>query len=370
MKTHANVGINFTAVFISVLSITARAEDCNELLRLGYMNVNHSVSQYDSVVSAYNHFCSTSYNSASSDKKRGLQTSFDYLKTISGSLGFSWGKTLTQETWSQICEDKNTYNKLSTYQSADSSEISNSALSAWQNCLTLNARGLKSDFNMTQDLTGLTGTLYWTGSTPITFLGVDNIGLGKASCNVTAYIGNKYVTKPVTSDTTFKLTTKAANFNCQRSTDLDELNRITAQVTRLTFKTSEGKLDVDLAPIMLTQIDGKQINDLYMQIDNLRQRTEILNIVDTGTVNHSTNELEWNLFSGTGIRSNSYHISFNKNFSTPPTVSLGMNIIDSDSSKFTIAANNITTTGFDLSFSTWNAWKVASLGASWFAVGN
>jgi hypothetical protein len=192
--------------------------DCNELLNLGYMNINHSVSEYDSVVAAYNNFCSTSYNSASSEQKRGLDVSFSFLKKISGKLGYNWGKTLNQTTWSQICQDTNTYSRLSTYQSVDSSEISNIALSAWQNCLALNACGLKSDFSITQDLTGLTGTLYYTGSSPISFLGVDNIGLGKASCNVTAYIGNKYVTKAVTADTTFKLSTKAANFNCQRTT--------------------------------------------------------------------------------------------------------------------------------------------------------
>lgn len=287
MKPQANTGIHCTAVFISVLSISARAEDCNELLRLGYMNINHSVSQYDSVVSAYNHFCSTSYDSASSDQKRGLQASFDFLKTISGSLGFNWGKTLTQETWSQICEDVNTYNKLSTYQSVDSSEISSTALSAWQNCLTLTARGLKTDFSPTQDLTGLTGALYWTGSSPINFLGVDNIGLGKANCEVTAYIGNKYVTQTVTPSTTFKLSTKAANFNCQRITELDAKNRITAQATRLTFKTSDGKLDFDLAPITLTQIESKQISGLYKQIASLGDRTKALETFATATASNA-----------------------------------------------------------------------------------
>lgn len=277
-----------TLIILSTTNIAVHAEQCNELLRMGYTNINHSVNQFDSVVSAYRHFCNTRYDTASVDEKNGLETSFTFLTQLAGKLGFNWSKNLNQTTWSQICEDESAYQKLYTFSSADSIEISNAALSAWQNCLALNARGLKSEFTPTQDLTGLTASLYWTGSSAISFLGIDNNGLGTAQCTVTAFVGKKYLTIPVEANTNFKLGTKAANFNCKRATSLDADNRITADATRITFKTTEGKLDVDLSPITLRQIDATEINSLYEKIDGLEKKDVVfeasLNDLKTNTV--------------------------------------------------------------------------------------
>ena len=257
------------ALLMCSVSQSTYAEDCNELLNLGYMNINHSVNSYDSVVSAYNLLCSESYNSASESTKKGMSFSFDFLKKLSGSFGKTFEGSLTQENWSKVCEDKELYTRLSTYQSINSSEISSVAMSAWKECLALNARGLKPNFSATSDLTGLTGTLYWAGSTPIFFTGVDNSGVGTAACNITYHDGKQYVTKPTTSSLVFKLGTKAASFSCRRKTSLDSQSRIMANATRLTFKTSEGKIDFDLAPITLTQIDAKQIDGIYQKLSGI-----------------------------------------------------------------------------------------------------
>ncbi len=100
-------------------------------------------------------------------------------------------------------------------------------------------------------------------------------------------------------------------------------------------------------------------------------------IVDTGVELHSMNETGWNLFNaptsfdknGTPIpRWNTYHVNFKKVFSSPPVVTLGITAIDSDGSHVNAVAQNITTTGFDLSLGTWNVWKVAALNISWIAV--
>lgn len=261
------------------------SEDCNELLNLGYMNINHSVNSYDSLVSAYNFLCTESYSSASQSTKRGMNFSFDFLKKLTGNFGQSIEGSLTQTTWSKVCKDKAIYNKLSTYQSINSSEISSIAMSAWTECLAMNSRGLKANFGTTPDLTGLTGTLYWAGSSPIYFTGVDNNGLGTASCTVTYYDGKKYVTTPTTNTTLFKLGASAAGFNCKRNTSLDDLGRITADGTRLTFKTSEGKLDFDMSPITLTHVEAKQIDGIYQKLTETQQTldglTSQLSNIDT-----------------------------------------------------------------------------------------
>lgn len=258
-------GLAYALSFLFVLSAGVRAEDCNEMLRLGYMNINHSVTQSDSIVSAYRHFCSTSYNSASSDVRAAMQISFDFL----GSFGIGGGKTLSQTSWTQICKDQSLYNKYSSYQSVDSSEISDIALSAWQNCLVLNQRGVKADFSPTPDLTGLTGSLYWAGSTPINFLGVETAGLGTATCTVTAWNGKNYVTQDSGPGLGFKLSAKAAHFNCKRATSTDSKGRIVAPAVRLSFPTSEGKLDFDLSPLTLIQVRDIIIKSIYDNVNSL-----------------------------------------------------------------------------------------------------
>lgn len=92
-------------------------------------------------------------------------------------------------------------------------------------------------------------------------------------------------------------------------------------------------------------------------------------IIDTGIQLHSGNEPGWNLFDGSGIRWSTFHVDFNKTFSTPPTVTLGVTAVDGDSPHFNAIVNNVTTTGFDLSLGTWNIWKIAALNTSWIAVG-
>ena len=262
--------------------------NCNELLQLGYTNINHSVNSYDSAVSAYNFLCSESYSSVSTDKKRGMSLSFDFLKKITGSLSANWGNTLTQTSWNQVCSDKALSSKLSTFQSINSSEISAIALNAWTECLNLNARGLKADFSVTPDLIGLTGTLYWNGSTPIYFTGVSNNGLGAASCNVTYYDGKQYINKQATDNTLFMLDAKSASFNCKRTTYLDNQKRIAANSTRITLKTSEGKLDFDLSPITLTQVDVKEIDGIYQKVSYLDTQLSQLNTQQQTQANQLT----------------------------------------------------------------------------------
>lgn len=287
----------FSTVFLlktTFISSFTYAADCNELLQLGYMNINHSVSASDTLVSAYQNLCSESYSSASTGKKKGMNFSFDFLKKFSGSLGGTWENTLTQTAWSKVCNDKSLKTKLSTYQSLNSSEISHVAMNAWTECLALNERGLKPNFNATSDLTGLTGTLYWNGSWPIYFTGVDNNGLGTASCSVTYYDGKQYTTKAASSTTTFALDSKSASFNCKRKTAVDSQGRIIAQGTRLTFKTSEGKIDFDLSPITIAHVEARQINSIYSQLNslssNLSNAQSSINNLNT-KVNSITNNI-------------------------------------------------------------------------------
>jgi hypothetical protein len=142
----------------------------------------------------------------------------------------------------------------------------------------------------------------------------------------------------------------------------DASGNLFADAQTLFFNTSTGAYQVPLAGI--GSLARSTVDQVKSEINNN------LTKIDTGEEFHGTDELGWNLFSGSGIRWSTYHITFKKQFSTPPTVSLATKMINTnDPTNFNIVATNITTTGFDLSFGTWNIWKMAALGASWIAVG-
>jgi len=144
------------------------AEDCNELFRLGLYNVENSVGMHDSLSAAYRHFCEESYDASRNARRGSMDVSFGPL-----SFGGSKGKSLTQESRERICEDEDLREELYTYDSLQSETIFQGSLDAWERCLALNARGLKTDIRPTGDLTDVSFDLYWTGSGKAQFLGID-----------------------------------------------------------------------------------------------------------------------------------------------------------------------------------------------------
>jgi hypothetical protein len=278
---------------------TVQATDCNELIRLGLYNVRNTVDQHDSLVSAYNHLCNQSYNSSSSSRQGAMNFSFNFLKVGLG-LGGSSGSSLSQESWTSICTDTATQNKLYTYNSLNSQTIYDGSLNAWQNCVNLQARGLKTDIRPTSTFSGVSFDLYWTGSAPAKFRGIEQPDLGKANCTVTAILPvngvNTTVTQVVKANTQLNLTTKAANFVCNRLMATAADGTKSSEATRLTIKTSDGSFDIDLPPLGLRRVSIPEINGLHDKITALESRiatAETNNGTQTQQLASLTTATEW-----------------------------------------------------------------------------
>lgn len=252
--------------------LAAPAEDCNELIRLGLYNISNSVNVYDAQVAAYNHLCSESYSSSGSDKQKSQGINFGFLNISLGWNG-SKGTALNQTSWSRVCEDSDLRNQLYTYSSASSQQIADNALIAWQSCLAMKARGLRTDIRPTSNLTGVSFDLFWLGSSPAWFRGLDQPDIGQASCTV-SIPGNTTAagTKTATSTTAFKLSAAAATFVCRRQMATLADNTQYSDALRLTVKTSDGSFDIDLPALGLRQVATVEMDDLYSRLASLEDR--------------------------------------------------------------------------------------------------
>lgn len=234
---------------MTFLAAPVLAEDCNELIRLGLHNVQNSVSEHDSLTAAYRHFCEQSYESSSTARQGSLGISFGPL-----SFGGGAGSSLTQESWERICEDEDLRDELYSFESLQSETIYQGSLDAWERCLAMNARSLKTDIRPTSDLTAVSFDLYWTGSSKATFLGIDQPDLGQADCTVTTAGNTGLNAASVQPNTRFKLKTSAANFSCIRDTMADDDGTLFSDALRLTVKTSDGSFDIDMPPLALRRV--------------------------------------------------------------------------------------------------------------------
>jgi len=269
-----NYRIYFPKILIGLYILFAliklsHAADCNELIRLGIHNVYKSVDKHDSLATAYHHLCYENYESANTDRKKSMNASFSFLKY---KLGFGLGgeSSLTQTTQTKICEDKKIYNELNSYNSIESQQIYDGALNAWQNCLTMEQRGLKIDIRPTPTFSAISFDLHWTGSYAAEFLGLEQPDLGKAVCNVTS--NKKRITTTVKAGprTKFPLTTKAATFVCKRLMKTSHDGIKYSEATRLTIKTSDGSFDIDMPPLGLRQVSIAEMNNLYETMDTYK----------------------------------------------------------------------------------------------------
>lgn len=261
------------------------AEDCNELIRLGIYNVYNTISEHDSLVTAYHQLCTEDIDKVSTEKKRGMSLAFEFLKIKIGPISGNYDTTLTTDTQRKYCETIDTSNKLRTYDSVQSQQIYDGSLNAWQNCLAMQARGLKTDIRPTSTFSAVSFDLYWTGSVGAKFRGIDQPDLGKSNCIVTTTSGNKTVTQVVKSDTQFPLTTKASNFVCNRTIKTEIDGTKYSDAMRLTIKTSDGSFDIDMPPLGFRRVSIPEINGLYNEVADLKTR-----LVTAETANNSQGE--------------------------------------------------------------------------------
>jgi len=102
----------------------------------------------------------------------------------------------------------------------------------------------------------------------------------------------------------------------------------------------------------------------------LRSQKPIL--TDSGRVNRDYYSDGRNALTGQNQAGGVNHVNFTQPFTIAPTVHVGIVGIDLDhgaNQRLKVFAQNITTTGFDMVFSTWANTKVWGVEASWLAIG-
>ena len=354
-----------------IATSSSLAEDCNELIRLGLYNVQNSVSEHDSLTAAYRHFCQESYASSSSSRQGSMKASFSVLNIFSIGGGGGSGSSLTQTQWERICEDESLREELYTYDSIQSQTIFQGSLDAWEQCLALNERGLKTDIRPTSDLTGVSFDLYWTGSSKADFLGIDQPDLGQAQCTVTTSGKNGLSAEPVTPSSRLRLSSSAANFSCQRQLDALSDGSLAAEALRLTVKTSDGSFDIDMPPLALRQVSIGEMDGIYDAVASLEGRlnNELVRI-ESGEFRVT---YKGPLYSGLGHRYQCVDIQFERPFTELPSTSVGINMLDvwSDRNlRLKAEARHVTRSGFELCAHTWADSRTYGVELNWLAYGN
>lgn len=78
------------------------------------------------------------------------------------------------------------------------------------------------------------------------------------------------------------------------------------------------------------------------------------------------------MWTGEGPRLVRYPVRFDETFLDPPTVHVALGMWDSDGAanqRLDVAADRITTSGFEIVFRTWGDSRIARVRAEWLAIG-
>lgn len=100
--------------------------------------------------------------------------------------------------------------------------------------------------------------------------------------------------------------------------------------------------------------------------------THIFNIEQGEARLFSDFESNGNMWSGKGDRRVDYHINLGNLYKTPPKILINITLLDAASDqhvRFSLAAENITNSGFDIVFKTWLDSRFARVWVQWTALG-
>ncbi|MGH1577830.1 H-type lectin domain-containing protein [Planktotalea sp.] len=103
-----------------------------------------------------------------------------------------------------------------------------------------------------------------------------------------------------------------------------------------------------------------------------RIRSHLFGIDQGEHVMFSDYENDGKMWSGSGTRQRKKTIVFSEPFADTPSVQVSMSLLDLDKDTNVRAdaqAKNVSTTGFDLIFRTWDDTRVARVRLSWIAMG-
>ena len=94
--------------------------------------------------------------------------------------------------------------------------------------------------------------------------------------------------------------------------------------------------------------------------------------IETNTVEVFSDWSNGEMWTGSGDRRKSSHVSFPNAFDAKPTVTVAIALLDAgnqDNTRVHTWPDNVTTTGFDIVVRTWEHTKLATVAVSWLAIG-
>ena len=103
-----------------------------------------------------------------------------------------------------------------------------------------------------------------------------------------------------------------------------------------------------------------------------RVKAHLVGIDQGSEVLFSDFENDGDMWTGSGPRKFRCPIRFSDSFLSPPTVTISMSMWDiagESNQRADVAAENVTTEGFDILFRTWGDTRVARVRTDWLAIG-
>ena len=94
--------------------------------------------------------------------------------------------------------------------------------------------------------------------------------------------------------------------------------------------------------------------------------------VQSGTHEGNCHSEDWKLLEGEGARENTYKVTFESAFTELPAVQvapIGMEVFNTDNTRYSINVDEVTKSDFTLRFKTWGKTKIWYIKINWMAVG-
>lgn len=264
------------------------ADQCNELLRLGYKNIEIRTSAYQRDYAES--FDKEASQSSASNRSFGVGVSF------MGYGGSADSHSGNQQSNSEV-EKNRLMEHLRDNVSDTTIQLHDEAIKSWLECMRLAKEGLQIDsISPTPDLKGVTLQLRYLDKPYIMFNGVDITGTDEAekdvACVVTPPTGNRLDLGP---DTRFLLDPAATLISCNRTPQRIQDGREFFDPVRLAFKTEHGGIVVDMPPLTLVEVDQTELNRIYHKLVHLEQE-----ILDVKSRLDEVYVSEWREVSGNG----------------------------------------------------------------------
>lgn len=267
------------ALYFVFGATAAHAEQCNEILRLGYTNIESisSNSEKDSVQKQ--DFCSSEYSNDKSTSSLKVEAAYGLF---SGGLASSDGNI--REAQKRVCTSGygKEYSKSAYKQ--DVSTIYQGALNAWTTCLAMKASGLDIDIKPYQDLTGVVVEMAWRRSGKVKFRGIDHND--DVTCNVTSDTKHSITT----ADMTIPLTTSSIILNCKRTPVVE--NGVTSyKPGPILFKTTEKGILLEMPPINTVNVKITDLQRVLQAAEEAKRAAEGAVSYATDRANELTRKL-------------------------------------------------------------------------------